>query len=97
MQLDGSMGGKPGDTMDKENNVLEEQLLDMKKMRIKIARLEVEAAANLHAEVLDTHGGASDAEDELDEETLEFAGIDPRLRPEAISIDSYVRLANALE
>jgi 16S rRNA (adenine1518-N6/adenine1519-N6)-dimethyltransferase len=33
----------------------------------------------------------------VDEETLEFAGIDPGLRPEAISIDSYVRLANALE
>ncbi len=33
----------------------------------------------------------------VDEETLEFAGIDPGLRPEAISIDDYVRLANALE
>jgi len=33
----------------------------------------------------------------VDEETLEFVGIDPGLRAEAISIDDYVRLANALE
>lgn len=33
----------------------------------------------------------------VDEETLEFAGIDPGLRPEAIAIGDYVRLANALE
>lgn len=33
----------------------------------------------------------------VDEETLEFAGIDPGLRPEAISIADYVRLANTLE
>jgi len=32
-----------------------------------------------------------------DEETLEFAGIDPGLRAEAISIADYVRLSNALE
>jgi len=32
-----------------------------------------------------------------DEELLEFAGIDPGLRPEAIAIADYVRLANALE
>jgi 16S rRNA (adenine1518-N6/adenine1519-N6)-dimethyltransferase len=33
----------------------------------------------------------------VDEGTFEFAGIDPGLRPEAISIADYVRLANALE
>jgi 16S rRNA (adenine1518-N6/adenine1519-N6)-dimethyltransferase len=33
----------------------------------------------------------------VDEETLEFVGIDPGLRPEAISIADYVRLANTLE
>jgi len=32
-----------------------------------------------------------------DEQTLEFVGIDPGLRPEAIAIADYVRLANALE
>jgi 16S rRNA (adenine1518-N6/adenine1519-N6)-dimethyltransferase len=32
-----------------------------------------------------------------DEQALEFAGIDPGLRPEAIAIAAYVRLANALE
>ena len=32
-----------------------------------------------------------------DEELLEFAGIDPGLRPEAIAIADYVRLSNALE
>jgi 16S rRNA (adenine1518-N6/adenine1519-N6)-dimethyltransferase len=32
-----------------------------------------------------------------DEATLEAAGIDPSLRPEAIAIADYVRLANALE
>jgi len=33
----------------------------------------------------------------VDEETLEFVGIDPGLRPEAISIAQYVELANTLE
>ena len=33
----------------------------------------------------------------VDEETLEFVGIDPGLRPEAISIADYVQLANTLE
>lgn len=33
----------------------------------------------------------------VDEETLEFVGIDPGLRAEAISIGDYVSLANALE
>ena len=33
----------------------------------------------------------------VDEETLEFVGIDPGLRPEAVSIADYVRLANTLE
>lgn len=33
----------------------------------------------------------------IDEETLEFVGIDPGLRPEAISIAQYVELANTLE
>lgn len=32
-----------------------------------------------------------------DEETLEFVGIDPGLRPEAIAIGDFVNLANALE
>jgi 16S rRNA (adenine1518-N6/adenine1519-N6)-dimethyltransferase len=32
-----------------------------------------------------------------DEAALEAAGIDPGLRPEAIAIADYVRLANALE
>ena len=30
-------------------------------------------------------------------DTLQFVGIDPGLRPEAIPIADYVRLANALE
>ena len=33
----------------------------------------------------------------VDEETLEYVGIDPGLRPEAISIAQYVELANTLE
>jgi 16S rRNA (adenine1518-N6/adenine1519-N6)-dimethyltransferase len=33
----------------------------------------------------------------VDVETLEFVGIDPGLRPEAIAIADYVHLANALE
>ena len=33
----------------------------------------------------------------VDEETLEFVGIDPGLRPESISIAQYVELANTLE
>ena len=33
----------------------------------------------------------------VDEETLQFVGIDPGLRPEAIPIADYVSLANALE
>ncbi|MDJ0813489.1 MAG: 16S rRNA (adenine(1518)-N(6)/adenine(1519)-N(6))-dimethyltransferase RsmA [Woeseiaceae bacterium] len=33
----------------------------------------------------------------VDEETLEFVGIDPGLRPEAIAIADYVSLANALD
>ncbi len=33
----------------------------------------------------------------VDEETLEFVGIDPGLRPEAIAIADYVDLANTLE
>jgi 16S rRNA (adenine1518-N6/adenine1519-N6)-dimethyltransferase len=33
----------------------------------------------------------------VDEETLRFVGIDPGLRPEAISIAEYVQLANTLE
>jgi 16S rRNA (adenine1518-N6/adenine1519-N6)-dimethyltransferase len=33
----------------------------------------------------------------VDEETLEFVGIDPGLRPEAIAIADYVSLANTLE
>ena len=33
----------------------------------------------------------------VDAEMLEFVGIDPGLRPEAIAIADYVRLANALE
>ena len=33
----------------------------------------------------------------VDEETLEFVGIDPGLRAEAIAIGDYVSLANALE
>ena len=33
----------------------------------------------------------------VDVETLEFVGIDPGLRPEAISIADYVQLSNALE
>ncbi|MGI9222045.1 MAG: 16S rRNA (adenine(1518)-N(6)/adenine(1519)-N(6))-dimethyltransferase RsmA [Woeseiaceae bacterium] len=33
----------------------------------------------------------------IDEETLEYVGIDPGLRPEAISIAQYVELANTLE
>ena len=33
----------------------------------------------------------------VDVETLEFVGIDPGLRPEAIAIADYVSLANALE
>ncbi len=33
----------------------------------------------------------------VDENTLEFVGIDPGLRPEAISIADYVQLANTLE
>ena len=33
----------------------------------------------------------------VDEATLEAVGIDPRLRPEAVPIASYVRLANTLE
>ena len=32
-----------------------------------------------------------------DEALLESVGIDPGLRPEAIAISEYVRLANALE
>ena len=35
--------------------------------------------------------------DVVDEATLEFVGIDPGLRPEMVSIDDYVRLANTLE
>jgi 16S rRNA A1518/A1519 N6-dimethyltransferase RsmA/KsgA/DIM1 with predicted DNA glycosylase/AP lyase activity len=33
----------------------------------------------------------------VDAATLEAVGIDPGLRPEAISIAGYVRLANTLE
>ena len=33
----------------------------------------------------------------VDEETLAYVGIDPGLRPEAVSIADYVNLANALE
>ena len=33
----------------------------------------------------------------MDDAQLEAAGIDPQLRPEAISIAEYVQLANALE